>query len=529
LFSMSLLLLGLLMLFLSSSLHAWAESNSTAFRSTLSDNVQKKLSHCNSLHRAPQKLLCELLGALDAQGNYDHDEVSISKWNAPSSQRECRFESEGGRRLHRYASPESPQLQNVMNSYLAMHSRCTALEFDNITNIFNSGGVPRCRYVIWGANMFGLGNRLISLTSAFIYAILSQRVLLIDYPEWSLLFCDPFQGHSPSLISPERPLNLSLGVPYVRFKDAACGIQKRNKAPEYCNTTILYLEMTHKSPTKETEFNVCPSGVSRARNVPFISIKNANQYFAVGFFLNPALAPLLDVLFPERNPFHVLSKYLFSPSDQVWDRVRHYLDSTLSPAARRIGVQLREFSGHYTHAYDSNIPICIRRKAGFSPAGLRKTKKLRPDDYLSVYVATLAQGHIAKLNQTLARIGNETGKIFKIASQQVAKEENHDASHQQEALVDMWVLSLTDVLITSRRSTFGYVAQGLGGLVPYLIKKGVKQVCKASVGTDPCYHYAPKESVCDVEKVSVRELLNESQSVKYCPDFKGGWQLVLPF
>jgi hypothetical protein len=65
--------------------------------------------------------------------------------------------------------------------------------------------VPRCRYMIWGANWYGLGNRLITLTSAFIYAILSQRVLLIDYPAWGLLFCDPFQGHSPSLIPPERP------------------------------------------------------------------------------------------------------------------------------------------------------------------------------------------------------------------------------------------------------------------------------------------------------------------------------------
>jgi xyloglucan fucosyltransferase len=287
--------------------------------------------------------------------------------------------------------------------------------------------------------------------------------------------------------------------------------------------------MTHASPINETEFNVCPSGVSRARNVPFVSIKDSDLYFGVGFFLNPALASILDVLFPERNPFHVLSKYLFSPSDQVWERVRHYLDGSLSSAARRIGVQIREFTHGYTDAYDSSIPACIRRKAAFSPVGLRKTKKMHADDYFSVYVATLAQDHIAKLNQSLPLLGNETGKNFKIAWQQVDKFENHDNSHQQEALVDMWVLSLSDVLLTSGRSTFGYVAQGLGGLVPYLINTSKDQICEASIGTDPCYHRAPNEVVCNEEKVSVRELLNQSLSVKYCPDFIGGWQLVLPF
>lgn len=528
---MSLPLILFLLLFVSLSLHArsGSDSNSTAFRRTLSDDVQEKLSHCNSFQKGPRKLLCELLGALDAQANDDRDEASISKSNVPPPQRKCRFESEGGHQFHRYASPASPQLQTVMDRYMAMHSRCTALEFDNITNIFNSGAVPRCRYMIWGVEWYGLGNRLLSLTSAFIYAILSQRVLLIDYPEWSSLFCDPLQGHSPTLISPKRPLKRNLGVPYVRFRDAGCGFQKRNKEPKYCDTTILNLMMSQSSPINENEFHVCPSGVSRARNVPFISIKEANQYFAVGFFLNPALAPVLDVLFPERNPFHVLSKYLFSPSDQVWDRVRHYLGSTLSPANRRIGVQLREFSNGYTEAFDLNIPLCIGRKAGFVPAGLRKTKKMHTDDYLSVYVATLAQGHIPKLNRTLALLGNQTGKIFKVASQQVTQEENHDASHQQEALVDMWVLSLSDVLLTSKMSTFGYVAQGLGGLVPYFIQYFEDQMCQTGIGTDPCYHYARNEVVCDVEKVSARELLNQSQSVKHCPDFKGGWQLARPF
>lgn len=366
------------------------------------------------------------------------------------------------------------------------------------------------------------------MVSAFIYAILSQRVLLIDYPVWDLLFCDPFQGFSPTRIPTERPLNYSLGIHYDRLKDAGCGFGN-SKEPD-CENTIVHMEITHVSYLSETEFMVCPSGISRARNVPFIIMRRSNQYFAPGFFLNPALAPVLDILFPERNPFHVLSKYVFSPSDQVWKHVRHYLDSALAPASRRIGVQIREFiKENYTDAFDPNILLCIQRKAGFSPVRLRRTKKLFGEDYFSVYVATLAQGHITKINQTLHLVRNETGKNFRVSWQVVDGREDFDSGHQQEALIDMWVLSLSDVLLTSRKSTFGYVAQALGGLVPYFINPSEDEICETGIGTDPCYHHAPNGLECSVDKLSAKELLNQSQTVKYCPDIMGtGWQLAAP-
>lgn len=538
---MSLLVPLLVLLFASSIVQAETDSNSTEsntlradflYRQTLADDVQKKLSHCDSLDQGPPRLLCELLGALDSQGLLNDDQdpgTNYSKSEASLSQRKCRFESEGGHQFHRYATPGSPQLQKVIDRYLAMHRRCTALEFDNITNIFNSGGVPRCRYFVWGSLYNGLGNRLIFAVSAFIYAILSQRVLLIDYPVWDLLFCDPFQGLSPSRIPADRHLDYSLGIHFDRFKEAECGFGN-NKGPD-CEKTIVHMDLTHISPLSETEFMVCPSGISRVRNVPFMMMRLSNQYFAPGFFLNPALAPVLDVLFPERNPFHVLSKYLFSPSDQVWKHVRHYLDGTLAPATRRIGVQIREFIKEtYTDAFDPNILRCIQKKAGFTPLGLRKNKKkLRADEYFSVYVATLAQGHIAKLNQTLPLVRNETGKNFKVAWKLVDGREAFDSEHQQEALIDMWVLSLSDVLLTSRKSTFGYVAQALGGLIPYLINPSEDEICETGIGTDPCYHRAPNGLVCNLDKVSAKELLNQSHTVKYCPDIMGtGWQLASP-
>eukprot|EP01018_Ginkgo_biloba_P041238 Gb_00070 [translate_table: standard] len=505
------------------------------FRETLSDNVQQKIAHCNSSENF-QRFLCEILDALNAQGS--DDDADLSKiHNDIRLQNVCRFKSEGGHELHRYASPRSAELQTVLDRYVAMHRRCTALEFDNITNIYNNGEHPACRYVIWGAGNYGFGNRLISLISAFLYAILSQRVLLIDYPDWSLLFCDPFEG-SPWRIPIERPLDLNLGVSYLSFKDAGCGFQNSTPGPiNSCATTIVNMALHHVTPVRELEFLICPSGISRLRNVAFVTMRASNQYFAPGFFLNPALGPVMKLLFPERNPFHVLSKFLLSPGDHVWDAIRHYAQGTLAQATRRIGVQIREFRYGYTAGFDRNVLLCIRRKAGFCPLEFRTDEKnmrsYNRDEYFSVYVATLAQGHIANLNETLGIVRNETGKSFRVLSQQLDGKEIHDSSHAQEALIDMWVLSLSDVLLTSRMSTFGYVAQGLGGIIPYFISSSENEMCEMNAGSDPCYHYAPKQGVCKDDlmgNASARELSLQSQAVTDCVDYKEtGWQLVPPF
>lgn len=44
-------------------------------------------------------------------------------------------------------------------------------------------------------------------------------------------------------------------------------------------------------------------------------------------------------------------------------------------------------------------------------------------------------------------------------------------SHDSKAWAEIYLLSLTDVLITTSQSTFGYVAQGLGGLRPWVMYK----------------------------------------------------------
>ncbi|CAA6653902.1 unnamed protein product [Spirodela intermedia] len=61
-----------------------------------------------------------------------------------------------------------------------------------------TGGAAReaaetgCRYLVWTPT-YGLGNRILSLASTFLYALLTDRVLLIDRGnDFSSLMCEPF-------------------------------------------------------------------------------------------------------------------------------------------------------------------------------------------------------------------------------------------------------------------------------------------------------------------------------------------------
>jgi xyloglucan fucosyltransferase len=67
-------------------------------------------------------------------------------------------------------------------------------------------------------------------------------------------------------------------------------------------------------------------------------------------------------------------------------------------------------------------------------------------------------------------------------------------SHDAKAWAEIYLLSLTDALVTSGWSTFGYVAQGLGGLTPWVLYKPDNgsvvpdPPCSRNLSMEPCYH-----------------------------------------
>ena len=83
----------------------------------------------------------------------------------------------------------------------------------------------------------------------------------------------------------------------------------------------------------------------------------------------------------------------------------------------------------------------------------------------------------------------------------------HQPSHEEQQMTDKghqdikaWMeinlLSFSDVLVTTAWSTFGYCAQGLGGLRPWILvkpKDGVmpQPTCFREISIEPCSHLPP--------------------------------------
>ncbi|KAL3581850.1 hypothetical protein D5086_016182 [Populus alba] len=100
--------------------------------------------------------------------------------------------------------------------------------------------------------------------------------------------------------------------------------------------------------------------------------------------------------------------------------------------------------------------------------------------------------------------------------------------HNRKAWAEMYLLSLTDVLVTSAWSTFGYVAQGLGGLRPWILYKTENDTapdppCRRAMSTEPCFH-APPFYDCKAKKgIDTGTLVPH---VRHCEDISWGLKVV---
>ncbi|EFJ22044.1 fucosyltransferase CAZy family GT37-like protein [Selaginella moellendorffii] len=509
-----------------------AKNWSKSLDATFPEQLRRGLRSCATVASPGEGGVCKILAAMDEQLKI----LAAPKNRDPPPRNSCKFKSENGASLHRYATDRSPALQALLDRYSTMHSACVARDHDNLHHIIakNTAKITnpsQCRYIVWSCT-FGLGNKLMSLVSTFLYAILSQRVLLLEEsPSWDRLFCEPFIDSHWKL-----PRGLSLKDDQsISFPDFYARCRGHLSRSDVCRSQpVLPIVFSANTKPEEHRFLVCPSAMASVRNIPVLNFRNSNQYFAAGFFLNPSLRPILEAIFPERRVFHNLAGFLLNPSDEVWGSIQSLHSVKFRGASRRIAVQLRESKGDYRDYYDASVPRCIRSKSGLCPIEIdefleSKNKSIASDDYIAVYVASLVGEHAAKLNASLRDVESQTGQRFELVTLGADEEQRDDVDHQQRALVDIWSLSLADVLLTSHMSTFGYTAQGLAGLTPYFLKPWRDDPCWPSVSSDPCFHFAPSKKLScreDGFSLSARE---SGGGAMACPDLPDtGMQLLEP-
>ncbi|XP_042496252.1 galactoside 2-alpha-L-fucosyltransferase-like isoform X2 [Macadamia integrifolia] len=441
--------------------------------------------------------------------------------------------------LYRKALPHKPSsyLLSRLRKYEALHKRCGpyTAPFDKALEQLKSGHKienEECNYLVW-VSFSGLGNRILSLASAFLYALLTNRVLLVDRgTDMVDLFCEPFPDTS-WLLPVDFPVNMfdSFG----QNSPHCYGNMLKNNMITNSTESLppfLYLHLVHDYGDHDKLF-FCDQDQTLLHKVPWLFMKTDN-YFVPSLFLVPSFEQELRNLFPEKETvFHHLGRYLFHPSNPVWGLITRYYHAYLEKADERIGIQIRVFdigTGPFQHVLDQILACSLKenvlpdanvRESIVQPSGNKRSK--------AVLITSLNAGYFEKIRNMYWEYPSVTGEV--IAVYQPSSEgyqQTEKKMHNRKAWAEMYLLSLTDVLVTSSWSTFGYVAQGLGGLKPWILYKPENRTapdppCRRAMSMEPCFHAPPFYDCKAKTGVDTGALVPH---VTHCEDMSWGLKLV---
>ncbi|KAL6181644.1 hypothetical protein ACLB2K_048295 [Fragaria x ananassa] len=444
---------------------------------------------------------------------------------------------------YRKEMPHKPSsyLLSRLRSYEALHKRCgpNTESYNKAVQQLKSGRRPTsldCNYVVW-ISYSGLGNRILTLASAFLYALLTNRVLLVD-PGVDMvdLFCEPFPEASWFL-----PMDFPLKNQFDSLdqKSPHCYgemVRKNNltNSQQSQLSSFVYLHLSHDYNDQDKLF-FCNQDQDFLEKIPWLIVRTDN-YFVPSLFLIPSFEQELNSLFPRKETvFHFLGRYLFHPTNVVWGLVTRYYQAYLANADERIGIQIRVFdtgTGPFQHVFDQIISCVL--KENLLPETNRQDLIVRPSGApksKAVLMTSLSSGYFEKLRDMYWEHPTVTGEVIGIyqpSHEEYQQTEKH--THNRKALAEMYLLSVTDVLITSSWSTFGYVAQSLGGLTPWILYKPENRTapdpaCKRAMSMEPCFHAPPFFDCKARTGVDTGELVPH---VRHCEDMSWGLKLIDP-
>ncbi|EMS52661.1 Galactoside 2-alpha-L-fucosyltransferase [Triticum urartu] len=200
--------------------------------------------------------------------------------------------------------------------------------------------VDGCSYLVL-LSYRGLGNRILAAASAFLYAMLTGRVLLVDRGKtMGDLFCEPFPGTTWLL-----PLDFPLQGYRDLGEDAAesyGNVTLRNETGGSSEHRFVYMHLDHAASV-ENKLAYCDDHRQFLHRVQWV-VMRTDVYIAPILFLNPAYQQELHRMFPRKDSvFYIVSRYLLHPTNDVWGMVTRFYDSYLKSADERLGIQIRVF------------------------------------------------------------------------------------------------------------------------------------------------------------------------------------------
>lgn len=394
--------------------------------------------------------------------------------------------------------------------------------------LLKAGLSPRptdCNYVVW-ISYGDLANRLLSLASAFLYALLTNRVLLVDRGEnMNDLLCEPFLNVSWLL-----PLDFPLGLNGLDQSSSHCyGNIVKNNVSNGGLPVFLYLHLVKEYDDDDKKF-FCDQDQSHLQKPSWLIMKS-DTYFVPSLFLIPSFEQELNGMFPENERafvFYHLGRYLFHPSNEVWGLITRYYHAYLAKADERIGIQIETFdttTQPFSYVMDQILACSSNEK--ILPEVFHSeflTIQAKTQKSIVVLVTSADSGYY----ENLTSVYGETVSIHHPSHEEFQRM-GMIMTHDRKAWAEMYLLSLTNKLVTSSMSTFGYVAHGLRaswGAHWILYKPNnetASEPCRWELSSEPCFQ-APPLVDCNSKYKGYSQSVVEH--IRRCEDMMDGIKLV---
>lgn len=445
--------------------------------------------------------------------------------------------------MYRKISPHKPSLYllSKLRKYENRHKHCGPYTKSYIKavkelNSSQANGTTGCNYIVWLPSN-GLGNRIVSLASAFLYALLTNRVLLVHHgTDMDDLFCEPFPNTS-WLLPADFPLKNQFDSFEMRNIHSYGNLLKNHnmssstmlQKPAFLLLYVAYDYEDHDKLFYQDQNQGFLQGV------PWLILKS-DQYFVPSLFSIPTFRKELSILFPDKETvFHHLVRYLFHPSNEAWGLITRFYQAYLEKADERIGLQIRLFHPESIPSQlvmkqilsctemENLLPQLDKQKhlVSASPLKNQTLKAILVVSLHSIYYENLRNMYWIK-----PTVNGEAIGVYQPSHEEYQQFGNN--MHNMKAWAEMYILSMSDVLVTSTWSTFGYVAQGLGGVKPWILFIPDNQTipdppCQRAMSMEPCFHYPPSY---DRKANIILDNVDLGPHIRNCEDASWGLKLV---
>jgi hypothetical protein len=334
---------------------------------------------------------------------------------------------------------------------------------------------PNQKYLVWSLSG-GIGNRVQSLVSTFMAALLSGRVLLMK--DWCMV-------PSKRVSTAKRVNDLQLEELDILFNDSWHSNEElfcpalpmmtlrsfKKKYPHYFSKPEYKMEHVkvdisarHDQSNKRWQRLLC-NNLTDSFSQKFVYIWT-NQYFLPLLFANPIHSAQMRAMFPGNDPFGPLVRFLLLPHRVVMKRTHEFICKNFH-GRKVVGLQVRAFRAGGMEQMATTFANCA--------------KQIHSD----VDVYFVASMH-TPVRETLTKIFG-LSKIV-VLDQPRGHQHTGDLELDREALSDMLILMHTGDFLLSPGSTFGLVAAGYRSYLPVRVHRSQADgLCSRMRSSQPCF------------------------------------------